>query len=111
MNEKYLAGLGAGLIILSFGIIILYPVFLEVEDKVKVDNGAPGFVQLQAIKDGAKEKITNNTVVEEFRELLGNVSEGMREKITTSIEETFPKDSQNKSSETVNNSSKPKKME
>ena len=63
MNEKYLAGLGAGLIILSFGIILLYPVFLEVKDTVEVENGAPGFAQLRAIKDEAKEKITNNTVL------------------------------------------------
>jgi len=102
MNEKHLAGLGAGLILLSFAIILLYPVFLEVRDTVEVENGAPGFAQLRAIKDEAKESITNNTVVEEFRELVGNVSEGIQEKITVGIKETFPEDSEDNSTENIN---------
>jgi len=89
MKEKYLAGIGGGLILASFGIIVSFFVFQGVEEQVVVENGAPGFSQLAAIKDGAKNTIQNNSVVEEFKELVGNLSNQVQEKISPVVNQTM----------------------
>ncbi len=85
MNDKYLAGVGGGLILASFAIIISFFVFQGVEEQVVIQNGAPGFSQLAAIRDQGKNTIDNNTVVEEFKELVGNLSNQVIEKISPVI--------------------------
>jgi len=89
MKEKYLAGIGGGLILASFAIIVSFFVFQGVEEQVIVENGAPGFSQLAAIRDGAKKTLQNNSVVEEFKELVGKVSNQVVEKISPVINQTF----------------------
>jgi len=88
MNEKYLTGIGGGIILASFAIIVSFFVFQGVEEQVVVENGAPGFSQLAAIRDVAKNSLQNNSVVEEFKELVGNVSEQVKEKISTAVNQT-----------------------
>ena len=88
MKEKYLTGIGGGLILASFAIIVSFFVFQGVEEQVVVENGAPGFSQLAAIKDGAKDTIKNHTVVEEFKELVGNISDQVKEKISPVVNQT-----------------------
>jgi len=61
--------------------LLLHLLFLE--------DGTPGFTQLQEIKDEVKGNLQNSTVVEGFQELVGNVTDEMRENITTKITETF----------------------
>jgi len=90
MNEKILAGIGGGLILTSFIIIVLFFVAEGVDEKYIVQNGTPGFSQLQTIRDEAKVSLQNNTVFEEFRELVGNVTNEMKNKITVGINQTFP---------------------
>jgi len=90
MNEKHIAGVGGGLILASFAIIVTFFVFQGVEEQVVVENGAPGFSQLAAIRDGAKNSLQNNSVVEEFKELVGNVSEQVKEKISPVVNQTMP---------------------
>jgi len=89
MNEKHIAGVGGGLILASFAIIVSFFVFQGVEEQVVVENGAPGFSQLAAIRDGAKNSLQNNTVIEEFKELVGNVSKQLKEKITPVVNQTM----------------------
>ncbi len=89
MNEKHIAGVGGGLILASFAIIVSFFVFQGVEEQVVVENGIPGFSQLAAIRDGAKKSLQNNTVIEEFKELVGNVSEQVKEKITPVVNQTM----------------------
>ena len=89
MKEKYLAGIGGGLILASFAIIVSFFVFQGVEEQVVVENGAPGFSQLAAIRDGAKNTLQNNSVVEEFKELVGNLSNQVQEKISPVVNQTF----------------------
>ncbi len=90
MNEKILAGIGGGLILTSFIIIVLFFVAEGVDEKYIVQNGTPGFSQLQTIRDEAKVSLQNNTVLEEFRELVGNVTNEMKNKITVGVNQTFP---------------------
>jgi len=89
MNEKHIAGVGGGLILASFAIIVSFFVFQGVEEQVVVENGVPGFSQLAAIRDGAKNSLQNNTVIEEFKELVGNVSKQLKEKITPVVNQTM----------------------
>jgi hypothetical protein len=89
MNEKYIAGIGGGLILTSFLIIVFFFVAEGVDDKYIVQNGTPGFSQLQTIKDDAKESLENNTILENFKQLVGNVTYEMKEKISVGINETL----------------------
>ncbi len=85
MNDKYLAGVGGVLILTSFAIIVSFFVFQEIEEQVVIQNGPPGFSQLAAIRDEGKDRFDNNTVVEEFKELMGNLSNQVIEKISPVI--------------------------
>ncbi len=89
MREIHLAGIGGGLILASFAIIVSFFVFQGVEEQVIVENGAPGFSQLAAIRDGAKNSLQNNSVVEEFKELVGKVSDQVIEKISPVVNQTM----------------------
>ncbi len=89
MREIHLAGIGGGLILASFAIIVSFFVFQGVEEQVIVENGAPGFSQLAAIRDGAKNTLQNNSVVEEFKELVGNVTDQVKEKLSPVVDETM----------------------
>ncbi len=89
MNEKILAGIGGGLILTSFLIIVLFFVAEGVDEKYIVQNGTPGFSQLQTIRDDAKETIRNSTIIENFKQLLGNVTYEMKDKITMGINATL----------------------
>ncbi len=89
MNEKHIAGIGGGLILASFAIIVTFFVFQGFEEQVVVENGAPGFSQLAAIRDGAKNTMDNNTVVEEFKELVSNVTNQVKEKISPVVNQTI----------------------
>ena len=89
MNEKILAGIGGGLILTSFLIIVLFFVAEGVDDKYIIRNGTPGFSQLQTIRDDAKESIQNSTILENFKQVAGNVTYEMKEKISIGINQTL----------------------
>jgi len=91
MNEKYIAGIGGGLILTSFLIIVFFFIVEGVDDKYIVQNGTPGFSQLQTIKDDAKESLENSTILENFKQLVGNVTYEMKNKISVGINETLGK--------------------
>ena len=88
MNEKILAGIGGGLILTSFLIIVLFVVFEGVDEKYVSPNGTPGFSQLQTIRDDAKASLKNSTIIENFKQIVGNVTYEMKEKISIAINET-----------------------
>ena len=89
MNEKILAGIGGGLIFTSFLIIVLFFVAEGVDEKYIVQNGTPGFSQLQTIRNDAKETIQNSSIIENFKQFAGNVTFEMKEKISIGINETI----------------------
>ncbi len=70
MVQIYLAGLGGGLFLALFAIIVSFFVFQGLEEQVVVENGLPGFSQLAVIRDGVKDTLENN-IVEEFKEISG----------------------------------------
>jgi len=89
MNEKILAGIGGGLILTSFLIIVIFFVAEGVDDKYIAQNGTPGFSQLQTIRDDAKGTIENSSIFENFKQFAGNVTYEMKEKITIAFNETL----------------------
>jgi len=85
MDEKYLLSIGAGLILISFGIILTFGIAASVEDEVTIQNETIGFEQLREIHLEAKEKLQNNTMIENFteslREGLNQIKDGITEEI------------------------------
>jgi len=85
MQEKYLLSIGAGLILISFGIILTFGIAASVEDEVTIQNETIGFEQLREMHLEAKEKLQNNTMIENFsqsvREGLYQIKDGIAEKI------------------------------
>ncbi len=85
MDEKYLLSIGAGLILISFGIILTFGIAASVEDEVTIQNETIGFEQLREMHLEAKEKLQNNTMIENFsqsvREGLYQIKDGIAEKI------------------------------
>ena len=70
MEQVHLAGLGGGLFLALFAIIVSFFVFQGFEEQAVVENGFPGFSQLAAIRDEVKDTLENN-IVEEFKEITG----------------------------------------
>ena len=85
MQEKYLLSIGAGLILMSFGIILTFGIAASVEDDINIENETIGFEQLREMHLDAKENLKNNTVIENFtkslREGLYQVKDGIAERI------------------------------
>ncbi len=85
MQEKYLLSIGAGLILMSFGIILTFGIAATVEDDVAIQNETIGFEQLREMQLEAKEKLHNNTAIENFsqsvREGVYQIKDGIAERI------------------------------
>ena len=85
MDEKYLLSIGAGLILISFGIILTFGIAASVEDDIDIQNETIGFEQLREMHLEVKEKLQNSTVIENFtqslRERLYQIKDGIAEQI------------------------------
>lgn len=81
MNEKYLSGIGAGLILTSFGIIISFLVASGVENKAMEQNQTINFEQLSTLHENSHEKLKNNPTTQEFRKFVGDTVEELKEKV------------------------------
>ncbi len=85
MQEKYLLSIGAGLILMSFGIILTFGIAATVEDDVTIQNETIGFEQLREMHLDAKENLKNNTAIENFsqsvREGVYQIKDGIAERI------------------------------
>ena len=80
MDEKYLAGFGAGLILISFGVIISYLVATGVENKAMEENQTISFEQLTDL-DSTHGKLKNNPASEEFRKFVGETVDEIKDKV------------------------------
>ncbi len=85
MDEKYLLSIGAGLILISFGIILTFGIAASVEDDVNIQNETIGFEQLREMHLEAKEKLHNSSAIENFsqsiREGVYQIKDGIAERI------------------------------
>lgn len=81
MNDKYLSAFGAGLLLISFGIIISYFVASSVENKSLENNQTINFEQLGELPNTSHEKLKNNPTSQEFRRFVGNTVEELKGKV------------------------------
>lgn len=70
---------------MSFGIILTFGIAATVEDDVAIQNETIGFEQLREMQLEAKEKLHNNTAIENFsqsvREGVYQIKDGIAERI------------------------------
>jgi len=81
MNEKYLSGIGAGLILVSFGVIVSFFVATGVETKAAEENQTISFEQLGEIVQSPHKTLKNNPTTQEFRKFVGNTVEELKNKV------------------------------
>lgn len=81
MNEKYLSGIGAGLILISFGVILSFFVITGVETKAAEKNQTISFEQLGEFTENTPSKLKNTTAVQEFRKFVGDTVAELKEKV------------------------------
>ena len=80
MDEKYLAGFGAGLILISFGVIISYLVVTGVENKAMEENQTISFEQLTDL-DSTHGKLKNIPATQEFRKFVDETVDEIKDKV------------------------------
>ena len=80
MNEKYLSGIGTGLILVSFGVIVSFFVATGVETKAAEENQTISFEQLGEIVQSPHKTLKNNPTTQEFRKFVGNTIEELKQK-------------------------------
>ena len=78
MNEKYLSGLGAGLILVSFGVIVSFFVVTGVETKAAEENQTISFEQLGELVQNPHKTLKNDPTAQEFRKLVGNTYDELK---------------------------------
>ncbi len=81
MNEKYLSAFGAGLLLISFGIIVSFFVATGVESKAAEENQTISFEQLGELPQNTHEKLRNNPASQEFRKFVGDTVEELKAKV------------------------------
>ena len=81
MDEKYLSAFGAGLILISFGVIVSFFVATGVESKAAEENQTISFEQLEELPQYSHEKLKNNPVSQEFRKFVGDTIEELKGKV------------------------------
>ncbi len=80
MNEKYLAGFGAGLLLISFGVIVSFLVVTSVESKAMEENQTISFEQLADL-DSTHKNLKNNPTSQEFRKFVGDTVDELKDKV------------------------------
>jgi len=78
MNEKYLSGIGAGLILISFGIIVSFFVATGVETKAAEENQTISFEQLGELVQNPHKTLKKNPTTQEFRKFVGDTVDELK---------------------------------
>ena len=81
MNEKYISGFGAGIVVISFGIIVYYLVATGIETRIAEQNSTITFEQLREFNQNTPEKLKNTTAVQHFRTFVGNTVEELKQRV------------------------------
>ena len=81
MNEKYLSGLGAGLILVSFGIIVSFFVVTGVETKATEENQTISFEQLGEIVQNPHKTLKNDPITQKFRKFIGATVDELKDTV------------------------------
>ena len=81
MNDKYLSSIGAGLILISFGVIVSFFVATGVESKAAEENQTISFEQLGEIIQSPHKTLKNNPTTQEFRNFIGDTVDELKDTV------------------------------
>ena len=81
MNDKYLSSIGAGLILISFGVIVSFFVATGVESKAAEENQTISFEQLGEIIQSPHKTLKNNPTTQEFRNFVGDTVDELKDTV------------------------------
>ncbi len=79
MNEKFFLFIVAGFIISTFGIIVYF--VLESQLEVTITEDMFDLKNIHKLNSEAKEKITNSTVMKDFKQFIQQSSDEIKAKI------------------------------
>ena len=81
MKENLVSAFGAGLILISFGIIVSFFIASGVEKKAAEENATITFEQFGELSQNTSGKLKNSHVAQEFRKFVGNTVVDLKNKV------------------------------
>ena len=102
MKENIISAFGAGLILISFGVIVSFFVASGVEKKAAEENATITFEQFGELSQNTSGKLKTSHVAQEFRKFVGDTVEDLKNKV---IIENSTLHSELKNSTSVNDTS------
>ena len=81
MKENIISAFGAGLILISFGVIVSFFVASGVEKKAAEENATITFEQFGELSQNTSGKIKTSHVAQEFRKFVGDTVEDLKNKV------------------------------
>ena len=81
MKENIISAFGAGLILISFGVIVSFFVASGVEKKAAEENATITFEQFGELSQNTSGKLKSSHVAQEFRKFVGDTVEDLKNKV------------------------------
>ena len=81
MKENIIAAFGAGLILISFGVIVSFFIASGVEKKAAEENATITFEQFGELSQNTSGKLKTSHVAQEFRKFVGDTVEDLKNKV------------------------------
>jgi len=81
MKENIISAFGAGLILISFGVIVSFFVASGVEKKAAEENATITFEQFGELSQNTSGKLKTSHVAQEFRKFVGDTVEDLKNKV------------------------------
>ena len=81
MKENIISAFGAGLILISFGVIVSFFVASGVEKKAAEENATITFEQFGELSQNTSGKLKTRHVAQEFRKFVGDTVEDLKNKV------------------------------
>ena len=81
MKENIISAFGAGLILISFGVIVSFFIASGVEKKAAEENATITFEQFSELSQNTSGKLKSSHVVQEFRKFVGDTMIDLKNKV------------------------------
>ena len=81
MKENIISAFGAGLILISFGVIVSFFVASGVEKKAAEENATITFEQFGELSQNTSGKLKSSHVAQEFRKFVGDTMIDLKNKV------------------------------
>ena len=81
MKENLISAFGAGLILISFGVIVSFFIASGVEKKAAEENATITFEQFGELSQNTSGKLKSSHVAQEFRKFVGDTMIDLKNKV------------------------------